>query len=180
MATELLELDDVVFLGMGFYFSSWSRALRNQAVRSLNPLLMSPEKYYPEHVNLAEWARIHDYENTRKDIGFVYILSGGGYSKVGMTKYPAQRLGQISPVLPFPVIPLLFIATYDMRLVEKRMHKSLKDYHANGEWFKIPDEMFELFASGPGVIAEEQIEDLLADNGKSVKKHMAEEGNQHG
>lgn len=71
--------------------------------------------------------------------GFVYLLQGGNYYKIGHSKDVPTRLSQISPKLPFPTQVIHTIKTDDMAELEKALHKRFKDKRTNGEWFVLND-----------------------------------------
>jgi len=79
--------------------------------------------------------------------GFVYILKSkeGGYQKIGRTCNPSQRMGQISPVLPFETeVEFLFMCVPgEEQIAERLLHKKFEDKRTNGEWFKLNNEDYE-------------------------------------
>lgn len=72
--------------------------------------------------------------------GFVYILFGNGYYKIGKAKEIDRRVSQISPQLPFEVKLIGFIETDDALALESFYHEKYKDKRVNGEWFMLSDE----------------------------------------
>ena len=71
--------------------------------------------------------------------GFVYILKGDRYYKIGRTISPHKRLAQISPVLPFEVSMVGLIPAYDHLTAEFELHRLFEASRANGEWFILTD-----------------------------------------
>lgn len=76
-------------------------------------------------------------------VGFIYILYGGGYYKIGLTNDIDRRLAQISPALPFTVELVHTIKTDDMVRIEHFLHEKFADKRANGEWFSLSDDDIE-------------------------------------
>jgi len=73
----------------------------------------------------------------KKKSGFVYLLRGGGYCKIGQAKQIKQRLAQISPKLPFPVELAHAIKTNNRYWLEGHLHVLFAKKHTNGEWFRL-------------------------------------------
>lgn len=71
-------------------------------------------------------------------IGFIYFIQGenGGPIKIGYTKDIEQRLKELQT--GYPDILKLLIAFPGNHEYEKALHRQLKLYRLNGEWFK-PD-----------------------------------------
>lgn len=69
--------------------------------------------------------------------GFVYLLEGGGFYKVGLSKDVPRRMEQIQPKLPFVTELVCAIATKDMDGLEAELHSRFADRRANGEWFRL-------------------------------------------
>lgn len=69
--------------------------------------------------------------------GYVYVVEGGGYYKIGMTSHVDNRLAQIKPALPFEVTIAHTIKTDDMAGLEARFHKYFAKQRCNGEWFQL-------------------------------------------
>lgn len=79
--------------------------------------------------------------HTKKQIkGHVYLLSGGGYFKIGKTKDLSIRSQQISLQLPFEVTLVHAISTNDIDEAEKYWHAKFKSKRLNGEWFSLVNE----------------------------------------
>lgn len=75
--------------------------------------------------------------------GYVYVLSGGGYYKIGFSKHVNVRVKQISPKLPFDVKLVCTIETDDMVRAEAYLHGKYASKRAKGEWFALTDEDLE-------------------------------------
>jgi len=69
--------------------------------------------------------------------GYVYLLKGGNYHKIGLSKDTDRRMEEILPKLPFETELVCTIATEDMYGLESRLHEQFADKRANGEWFKL-------------------------------------------
>jgi len=72
--------------------------------------------------------------------GYVYVLSGGGYYKIGLSKHVGVRIKQISPKLPFDVELVCTIKTDDMAKAEAYLHGKYASKRAKGEWFALTNE----------------------------------------
>lgn len=78
----------------------------------------------------------------RQKKGHIYILSTRrGEYKIGRTtQEPTERLGQISPQLPYPVELYLVYETDNVVEDESRLHKRYENQRLNGEWFYLTQE----------------------------------------
>lgn len=79
--------------------------------------------------------------------GFVYILQGEDYYKIGKTINLDQRIGQISPRLPFPVTLIHTIETNDIHRLEVALHQRFAPKRTNGEWFELDKDDLEWLSS---------------------------------
>jgi len=75
----------------------------------------------------------------RRAPGYVYLLKGGGYYKIGLSKCVYRRWREISPKLPFEVEIVCRIATEDMHGLETSLHERFASKRANGEWFELDE-----------------------------------------
>lgn len=82
----------------------------------------------------------------RGQAGWIYVLEGGGYHKIGRTTNLDGRMKQIVSKLPFEVT-LLYKIFYPEQLpgVERGLHEKFADKRVNGEWFKLDEEDLEWF-----------------------------------
>ena len=69
--------------------------------------------------------------------GYVYLLKGGSYHKIGLSKDADRRMEEITPKLPFETELVCTIATEDMHGLESHLHEQFADKRANGEWFEL-------------------------------------------
>lgn len=69
--------------------------------------------------------------------GWVYLLAGNDYYKIGQTNDIKRRIGQISPKLPFEVEVLCVIPTNNAHKLEADLHNLYKEKRTNGEWFEL-------------------------------------------
>jgi len=76
--------------------------------------------------------------------GYIYILKGGDYYKIGLSKNVDQRITQISPAMPFEVEIIHIILAEDMYKAEKYLHRIFAEKRANGEWFRLDTSDVEL------------------------------------
>lgn len=71
------------------------------------------------------------------EIGYLYALRCEQFVKVGVTLDLARRVSEVKAVNPFPVHAEMCRAlkrSY-MFVVEKEIHRILRAYHHDGEWF---------------------------------------------
>ena len=71
--------------------------------------------------------------------GYVYLLKGGPYYKIGLSNNVTRRIEEISPKLPFETELICTIATEDMYELEAFLHEMFADKRANGEWFELDE-----------------------------------------
>jgi Meiotically up-regulated gene 113 len=69
--------------------------------------------------------------------GYVYLVQADRYFKIGRSKQPNVRFGQIGLQLPFPFEVLHVIPVNDMHIAEKQLHTKYAHQHLNGEWFEL-------------------------------------------
>jgi hypothetical protein len=90
--------------------------------------------------------------------GFVYLLAGGGYHKIGQSVLPARRKTELNGILPFSLVQLHIIAVRDMDIAEQYLHQRYKEFHVKGEWFRLSDEAVSEFCSFNTEILESLVE----------------------
>jgi hypothetical protein len=81
----------------------------------------------------------HHQAEASPKAGYVYLLKGGPYHKIGLSSNPGRRMEEISPRLPFGTELVCTIATEDMRGLESHLHEQFADKRANGEWFELDE-----------------------------------------
>jgi len=84
--------------------------------------------------------RPYEEDTTRQCPGYVYLLGGGDYYKIGLSNNVNRRIEEISPRLPFKTELICTIATDDMYGLEAGLHRQFAEKRANGEWFELDDE----------------------------------------
>jgi len=75
----------------------------------------------------------------KKDDGFVYLIRGGSYCKIGITKDVKARLSSLRTSNP---LELELLCSYgaknkDSREIESYLHEEFKEYRRKGEWFEL-------------------------------------------
>lgn len=95
---------------------------------------------------------IEDYKNGNwKDVakeasrymllqtGYVYLahLENTPYYKIGVSKFPAQRIKNFGLLLPENVVLVHKIYTTAMRMSEGDLHRKYHSKRVNGEWFTL-------------------------------------------
>jgi hypothetical protein len=79
--------------------------------------------------------------------GYVYVLGGGGFHKIGKAANLDRRIRQLAIQLPWPVSVEHVIECEDHSLAEKSLHERFADKRAHGEWFRLePDDLADLKA----------------------------------
>lgn len=69
--------------------------------------------------------------------GFVYVVAGGGYYKIGKSQKVPARLRNFGLLLPFPVELIHSFPVDDCDQSEQRLHAMFADKRINGEWFDL-------------------------------------------
>jgi hypothetical protein len=80
--------------------------------------------------------------------GFVYVIQGDAYYKIGYTNDPYKRLKPITVNALFPLKTLVLIPTDDMKTTEQTLHTQFASKHIRGEWFNLSDEDLEAIRHG--------------------------------
>lgn len=79
---------------------------------------------------------------------YVYMFKyGKKHYKIGMTKDPLRRLGEVKIDVPEELTPIHTIETDRPRLVEKFWHDRFEEKHTNGEFYALTTEDVRLFRS---------------------------------
>jgi len=73
----------------------------------------------------------------RTEAGFIYVIEGNGYVKIGCSKAPMKRFHTLSAKAPFPLETVLTFATEDMYGCEKALHAEFAHKRTYGEWFAL-------------------------------------------
>jgi len=69
--------------------------------------------------------------------GVIYLLSLNGYYKIGKSRTPDQRYGQLKILLPEKPELVHEIHTNDVDYTERHWHLRFASQRTNGEWFKL-------------------------------------------
>ena len=85
----------------------------------------------PFHMTAFQEARGH---------GYVYLLEGGGFYKIGKASNLDRRVLQIVPKLPFECQLVHAIASDDCLRLEQWIHRRFDEWRLNGEWFGLTAE----------------------------------------
>ena len=91
------------------------------------------------------WVRRRVSPAPQPQKGYVYLLKGGGYYKIGLSNDVNRRMEEISPRLPFETELICTIATRDMYKLEAALHDLYAARRANGEWFELDEADVVLF-----------------------------------
>lgn len=69
--------------------------------------------------------------------GYVYIMSGASYYKIGYSADPWRREEELDTLLPFGVALLNYFFSDDCRRMEQIVHRRFASKHVRGEWFDL-------------------------------------------
>jgi hypothetical protein len=108
----------------------------------LYSILSLAGEYYGMSTDLPEQVtnpKIQDIpaKNTPKCKGFVYIVEGEGYFKIGCTKDIYQRVKALAVKAPFALAIRVIIPSLDMYGTESELHRRFAEKHRRGEWFNL-------------------------------------------
>lgn len=120
-------------------------------------LIDSPEEAYAlmKAAQLRHLAEARE-EDTRVSVaprlvqprhGYVYLVQqvGGIYFKLGRSKTPVQRIGNLNVKLPFEIEVLALVETDDMVALERELHEKYAARHVRGEWYALtPEDVAEI------------------------------------
>jgi hypothetical protein len=97
------------------------------------------------------WQRHNSTQKTQKPpkrkSGYVYLIKGGDFFKIGVTKSLNSRMKYFQTKLPFEVEELAIIASDDSYGLEKQLHEQFEHKRVNGEWFSLDEEDVETIQS---------------------------------
>ncbi len=73
--------------------------------------------------------------------GTVYVVHGGKYHKIGLSRNVEKRLRALDTSLPFPVTTICTFETDDVLQLERQLHLLYRNAgkHVYGEWFELSD-----------------------------------------
>lgn len=119
--------------------------------RLLQAIKRIPDNPWPSMINvdlathleplLEEWLYPRGHrgkvQQRQSQNGYVYLLAGGPYYKIGCAENVDRRIAQIQPQMPFVANLICAIATHDMRGLEAKLHRRFAERRTNGEWFTL-------------------------------------------
>jgi len=70
---------------------------------------------------------------------FLYLIQGGLFFKIGITKDIQKRLGHLQTSCPMPLKVIKSWQLDEARIVERHLHKLFQEYQTSGEWFLLPE-----------------------------------------
>lgn len=84
----------------------------------------------------------------RPEFGFVYFIGNSekNICKIGFSYSPSKRLKELQTGNPFPLF--IFKTVKGDMLMECIFHKIYRQYHTQGEWFKIEGTLKRFIISG--------------------------------
>lgn len=71
---------------------------------------------------------------------FVYLISGGDLTKIGITKNPTFRLNKLRLASPIPLTLIYSFRSKNARQTEIELHCIFRDKRLHGEWFTLSDD----------------------------------------
>jgi hypothetical protein len=83
--------------------------------------------------------QVREKPKRRPERGYVYLLYGGGYYKIGKARDPYKRTETLRIQLPFAVELLHVIESNDYDAAEKELHELFAVKRINGEWFQLTE-----------------------------------------
>lgn len=72
--------------------------------------------------------------------GYVYVIEGHGYYKIGLSTEPKKRIKNLQTSVPFPLRYIHLIATSYMVQTETLLHTTFAKKRTNGEWFALDEQ----------------------------------------
>lgn len=72
--------------------------------------------------------------------GYVYVLRGGGFYKIGRAKDPHKRAETLAIQLPYESDLVGYVHAPDYRALEAELHERFAHKRKNGEWFDLGPE----------------------------------------
>jgi hypothetical protein len=83
--------------------------------------------------------KLERLSSTSKRASFVYLISCGGFVKVGISGNPQRRLSLMQVCSPHKMKLLRAWRSDHADIEERNIHRLLEPYHHRGEWFKLPE-----------------------------------------
>lgn len=122
----------------------WERNARQELNGLLNSRYATPrQKERAQEIlgELDEWVRKGRKKEAKRKPrpGFIYLLCGAGYYKIGLSKNVDKRITKIAPKMPFEVELVHTIETDDMEKAERFLHEKFADKRTKGEWFELDE-----------------------------------------
>lgn len=82
--------------------------------------------------------------------GYVYLIQGGGYYKIGHSTNPKLREHVLTKELPFECSIIHLLKTDNRFALETHWHRRFGHFRIRGEWFRLPQSCVDEFcAYGP-------------------------------
>ncbi len=72
--------------------------------------------------------------------GYIYIIQGGGFYKIGCTNDVKERINTFAPKLPFETEIIFTIKVNDKYDAENFLHTRFANKRMNGEWFTLDED----------------------------------------
>jgi hypothetical protein len=74
--------------------------------------------------------------------GVIYLIRGDGFTKIGLTIRPFERLRTIGTKLPFEAVAIrhYILDKRSLKDIENKLHNFFSHKRTNGEWFNLSDD----------------------------------------
>lgn len=120
------------------------------------------DTYNEENLQRLEHnARLRDWINDGNK-GYIYLLEGREYYKIGRSVEPKKRTNTLQIQLPFEVNLKSTVFSYHYKELEKSLHKKFEDKNTNGEWFELSNKDIEFIESLGGEESVEEQQELIS------------------
>lgn len=97
------------------------------------------------HRSLSHAKQSQNNRLTQNQPGFVYFIHCQGFTKIGIATNPRLRIATLRVGCPYPIQTLRIAYVQNMSESEHVLHKLMKQFHHQGEWFLIPPDLLNPF-----------------------------------
>lgn len=111
--------------------------------------ICKPQKYHTEFSKKQVLKDVKSNQELRKikflddnPKGVIYLIRGDGFTKIGLTIRPFERLHTIGTKLPFKAkaIRHYILDKSSLKAIEGKLHNFFSHKRVNGEWFNLSDD----------------------------------------
>ena len=119
------------------YFNECGDGIKNQIEKSVCAILDNNGYMQIDIAGYREIVPYQLYEPGKPKHGYIYLITDGLAVKIGQTKKPDTRFGDIQVGNPRKIIVLQIIEVDDMDRAEQSLHHWYQRFHIRGEWFNL-------------------------------------------